>query len=125
METTPREVWLQRIEAWKQSGLTAKAFAERNGFNLKTFENRKYHLRRQARRQASLVKRDVSMGTGFVELVDSKRLGRAAKVVATPVGAKSVDAPFEVQLRNGVTVRIPPRFDARALNQLLTALEAC
>jgi hypothetical protein len=42
METTPREVWLQRIEAWKQSGLTAKAFAERNGFNLKTFENRKY-----------------------------------------------------------------------------------
>jgi hypothetical protein len=33
-------------------------------------------------------------------------------------------APFEVVLRDGVRVRVPSRFDASALKDLLAALEA-
>src|SRR5262245_18151939 len=65
MDKTPREVWLQRIEAWKSSGMTARAFAEAHGFDFKTFENRKYHYGLQARRKPEPAWRDETPGSGI------------------------------------------------------------
>jgi hypothetical protein len=119
MDKTPREVWQQRIEAWKSSGMTAREFATAHGFDLKAFENRKYHLGLQARRKSGLTKHG-PVGTGFVEVVTTAAPRRPVPTVV----AKSFGEPFELLLRNGFAVKVPSRFDSNALRQLLWALES-
>jgi hypothetical protein len=122
MDKTPLEVWLQRIEAWKSSGMTAREFAATHGFDLKAFENRKYHLGLQARRKPGLMKHG-NTGTGFVEVITTAAPRKSVSRTPT-VAAKSFGEPFELHLRNGLTVKVPLRFDSNALRQLLWALES-
>jgi transposase len=112
MERVSRETWAQRVERWKDSGLTAKEYAAEVGINAHSLYWWKWHLtsaasgkpagegrRSRPRKKAAT---DETAGVTFVELPSSM-----------------VAEPFEVVLPSSVRVRVPPSFDSAALRRLL------
>ncbi len=93
-----RETWAVRVREWKRSGLTAAAFAEREGLNAGTL-------------------------TWW-----SSKLGRTAGVLARPpvfevkLAARANAGALEVVLRSGVRVVVPVDFDETTLSRLLSVL---
>jgi len=51
MAETGRARWIERVEQWKQSGLTAREYAAQAGLNAWTLSYWKWHLSRDARTQ--------------------------------------------------------------------------
>ena len=89
------EKWREHFKAWEKSGLSQPDFCREQGINQHSFTYWRSKL---------VVKRK-AVGT-FVE-------------VHPPATAKS----FELSLSGGVTVKVPPGFDARELNRLLEAIK--
>jgi len=103
-----REVWAKRVERWKESGLTAAEFAAEMGLNPRTLAHWKWYLGRE---RAS---RPQPTPPKFVEVV-------TPTAIATDPAADKTE-PLELVLRDGLVVRVPPRFDQAALHRLLVAL---
>jgi transposase len=105
MAETGRARWTERVEQWKQSGLTAREYAAQAGLNAGTLCYWKWRLSRDARmKQTSPSPR--------------KRRGRPPKFVElTPVSV--VDERIEIELSNGHRLRVPARLDAQALSRLI------
>ena len=102
---TPRgRHWLAMIQNWERSGLAMREFCARQGVKPGTLSWWRRELKRLARQER---------GDGRVELVEITRDGTRA------------ETGFEVALANGLRVRVPMRFDAAALQQLLGVLTAC
>ena len=99
-----REVWAKRVERWRDSGLSAKEFADEVGVNAHTLRHWSWVLARDA----TTARADEGAAVEFVE------------VRATPIAAAGDDR-VEVVLPNGTTVRIPRRLEATALDRLLAA----
>ncbi len=97
MGRRPRDEWAKRVQRWKQSGLTAAAFARREGLNA---------------------------GTLFWW---SSKLGRtvaaAPPVVEVVVPPKVETTAFTVEMRGGARVTMPVGFDENTLRRLLRLLE--
>lgn len=93
-----RETRAVRVREWRRSGLTAAAFAEREGINAGTL-------------------------TWW-----SSKLGRSAVVRARPpvlevkVAARESPSSLEVVLGSGVRVAVPVDFDEATLGRLLSVL---
>ena len=91
-----RETWAGRVREWKRSGLTAAAYAEREGLNAGTL-------------------------TWW-----SSKLGRATAgappVIEVVMAARAASA-LEVVLASGMRVAVPAGFDEATLRRLLTVLE--
>lgn len=92
--------WRQRIREWRQSGLTVRAFCARRGLAQPSF----YAWRRE------LAKRD-GESPAFVPV----QVVGQTDVVA--------NAPLEVVLDGGRTIRVAAGFNAATLRQLLVVLE--
>ena len=99
MGQAPRDEWAKRVERWKRSGLTAVAFAQREGLNA---------------------------GTLFWW---SSKLGRSAaeappvvEVVVAPM-ADARTAALAVEVRGGARVMVSVGFDGDTLRRLLRLLE--
>ena len=106
MAETGRARWIERVEQWKQSGLTAREYAAKAGLNAGTLTYWKWRLSRDARVQKA------PAGT-------RKRRTRKPKLIElTPVTV--VDERMEIELSNGHRLRVPARFDSQALSRLLT-----
>jgi transposase len=106
MAETGRQRWTERVEQWKQSGLTAREFAEQAGLNAGTLSYWKWRLSRSPVEASS-------PRTG------RKRHVRKPKLVElTPVALS--DDRVELELSNGHRLRVPSRFDARALARLIS-----
>jgi len=107
-----REEWAERVRQWKESGLTAREFAESTGVNRLTLRHWASQLRRRPRLSAKGRKRGqrsvARSAGGFVELV------------ADGV----VDGRFELELGGGRRLRIPASFEVGALQRPLAVLEA-
>jgi len=101
VEHETREKWATRVARWRSGGLTAGEFARREGVNESTLRWWSSRLR-VAERDAGAV---VSPLT-FVELT-----------------AAAHSEPIEVILVSGVRLRLPPDFDAPAVERLLGVLE--
>ena len=109
------------LERWQQSGLPLSRFAEREGIGRKTLYRWRLRLgvggRRlrpgRPKRAPDRVGR-VASALKFIEL-------KRPRPVAAPASAMS----FEVELRDGTMVRVPPAFDASALRALLETLRQC
>ena len=114
MKHEGREVWEQRVERWRDSGLTAKEFAAEVGCNVHTLTHWKWRLSAGAR-SATSAARSAEVPR-FVEVVAS---------ASEPTTAVTREAPaaFEVILASGIRVRVPPRFESTALRALMSALE--
>src|SRR5216684_1290309 len=77
MRQERREVWVKRIEQWKESGLTAKEFAAQAGVNLNTLQSWKWRLTADARRSAASGVRPPGAPLDFVEVVHPDVAARA------------------------------------------------
>lgn len=109
-----RQDWEKRVERWKDSGLTAREYAAEIGVNTNTLQHWGWKLKTEAtdqpqkparRRRPS--KKRANERVTFVELAHE-----------TPSAS-----PFELVVGK-VVVRIPPSFDAEALNRLLSVAES-
>jgi hypothetical protein len=90
------------VEAWRRSGLTLVAFANRQGVEAE-------RLGRWARRLRAEAREPVTFHP--VEIVDHRREHAAA------------EATIEVVLSDGCTIRVMPGFGAEDLRQVLDVLE--
>jgi transposase len=91
--------WRERVEACETSGLTVAAFARREGLSAQSLSAWKRRLRA------------AGDATSFVP------------VVVRDVGTVSRET-FELVLREGAVLRIPPDFDEVTLGRLVRALGA-
>jgi hypothetical protein len=109
MERASRATWTKRVEKWKRSGLTAKAFASQAGISASSLAWWGWKLGAEAkpkkrRRRAAAVE-----PLAFIE-------------VPRPASA-AFESVFEVELPSGVRVKVPAGFDPSALARLVAALE--
>ena len=103
-----REVWRQRVEAWKASGLTAKEYAAKAGVDPGTLAHWKWQFGTEARARAA-------PAPAFVEVVAASSVGWDS-----PGRCRE---PIELVLVSGVRIRLPPDFEAAALRRVLDAVE--
>jgi hypothetical protein len=112
MARATRSQWMGRVERWRESGLTAAAFARKYRVSESQLRWWKWRLGEIAS-QVSIVPAEAS-GTGasalspltFVEMTTSR-----------------ATASFEVVLASGVRVLVPTQFDGASLERLLDVLE--
>jgi hypothetical protein len=93
--------WRHRIDQWRTSGLSVRAFCARHGLATASF----YNWRRVLQRRASVEQ------PAFVPV----------QVVTAAVPTEA--SALEVVLSDGRVVRVAPGFDVTTLRQLLAVLE--
>ena len=93
--------WRRRIDQWRASGLSVRAFCARHGLATASF----YNWRRALQRRAA------AEPPAFVPV----------QVVADVVPAQA--SALELVLADGRAVRVAPGFDAATLRRLLAVLE--
>jgi hypothetical protein len=115
MRQTRRE-WVRRVAAWRRSGQTSKEFAAGAGVNASTLLWWSTRLRGE---------RGMPKAAG-----DLRRRGgvplpprRSEPVPLVELRGSVVDDRFELELGGGRRLRIPPAFDAAALERLLRVLQ--
>jgi len=101
-----RGIWAARVARWQRSGLTATAFAAREGLNAGTLSYWKRKLRQADGRVSTVATRPMS----FVELVAPVRGGAEARV--------------EIVLPAGYRVRLSEGASGATLRTVLDVLEA-
>lgn len=92
--------WRRRIDQWRASGQSVRAFCARHGLATASFYNWRRVLQRRAAARPAFV---------------------PVQVVADTVPTQA--SSLEVVLADGRTVRVAPGFDAATLRQLLAVLE--
>jgi len=108
---TGRDEWRRRVERWRESGLSAEAFAAELGTKPATLKFWKYRIEQETRGAAG------SRG----------KSGR--KAVLNPSSLVEVRSPvittssFVLELSTSRRLQIPAVFDEHALERLLTVLE--
>jgi transposase len=95
-----RAQWARWVGEWRQSGLTAEAFADRKGLRLPSLYEWSSRLGREARRAPPIV-----------------------EVVALQPSSIVSPATFEISLPSGVRVGVPSGFALEDLQRLLAVLE--
>ncbi len=96
MTEATRTAWAGRVRQWRVSGLTAREFGAREGFNASTLRWWSSRLGREPRPTAA-----------FVEVV---------LPAATPPA-------IELVVRDGLCIRVTRGFDSALLREVLAALE--
>lgn len=102
-----RAEWVERVERWRRSGLTAKRFAASIGVNAGTLTHWAWQLGDAKRTRGAMAPMSAAATVPLVEIV----------------GNMPDDDRFELILGDGRRLRIAPRFDAAALQRLLAVLE--
>lgn len=101
--------WARRVRAWRASGESADAYAERHGWNARTLTWWASQLRRSRTAKEA--------PGGFVQLVE-RREAEAPAPDGGGVGA------IEVVLGREVAIRVVPGADLRLLRAVVSALGA-
>lgn len=113
--------WRERMAAWRESGLTQKAFCQAHGLSVSSFSHWKSKL---AKRDAGRLSPEPSA----VEADSEKsRKGVSWTEVTWPARAGSEPVAdgwgFEVVLPRGWSIRLGARFESEPLRRLLAILE--
>ena len=95
-----RQHWSERIQGWKRSGLTQKAFCERHQIGLASFQRWRRLL-----------------------MTESKPAGSSA-VTFLPVKLTTSKAPSLALLVDDLRIEIPVGFDPVTLKQVVQAIQA-
>jgi hypothetical protein len=104
MTSTHREVWKERVEAWKASGKSAVEFATGQAFAATTLQRWAYTFR-------GAKKKTTSGAAAGLTILPAVRRGAAAGG-----GHVAIEA-------GGVRVLVEPGFDAKLLREVIFALE--
>lgn len=109
MARSSRDEWAKRVAQWIESGLGGAEFSARLGVKESTLRHWKWQLSREGRAQRS--KAPDGARPAFVE------------IAAVSNGGFESARQFELVLRDGLHLRIPPSFDEAVLRRLLAVLE--
>jgi hypothetical protein len=115
------QLWRERVDAWRGSGVTQVEFCLVHGISLASFSRWKSELVKRDRARASTAATESSLAgspetLGWTELrLPSARAARAE--------AWSDASGFEIVLPRGWSVRMGPQFEAEPLRRLLSVLE--
>ncbi len=101
------EQWAKRVARLERSGLSIRAFAEREGLKAGSLSFWKWKVGRKSGRRGAVPEAEP---VRFIEL--------RAEAAAQPTAQ-----PFEVELRSGRRVRVTAGFDAAELARLVVVLE--
>jgi len=103
-ELSNRDIWSGRMASWERSGLSRRAWCNRSGVNVHTFD----YWRRRLREAPT----------------PRKRKART-ELVPIRVSAPSAAAPVELVLPSGVCLRVSSGADVAQVAALVRALVAC
>lgn len=103
--TKTQSQWAERVRCWKASGLTAAAFAAREGINGATL---KWWSSRLGRHGDTSVRSKV-LSSDFVE-------------VKLPDVSRFADTSIEIEIPGGVRIRVGRQFEASQLERILAVL---
>lgn len=108
--STAAATWKKRVEGWKASGESCKAYAARIGVNPNTLAGWRWKLKQRSPGTLA-AKGATAGGVGFVEVTEQlvTALAKEAGVIELEVG--------------GAMVRLRGEVDAVALAKVLTVLE--
>ena len=112
MARETREIWSQRVDQWRASGLTAREFATGCGVSERSLRWWKWWLSSKGR-ESSAVRRKPKKAT-------ARELSPLTFVEMTSGPQREA---IEVILASGVRIRIPSDFDTSAMTRLLDILE--
>lgn len=116
------QLWRDRVEAWRGSGLTQGEFCRLHGVALTSLSRWKSKLVKRDRARASEAAAAETFPSGSPELMEWTELrlpsAKIARSEAWPDGSG-----FEVVLPQGWSVRLGPQFEAEPLRRLLSVLE--
>ena len=113
MARVSRDEWAKRVQRWKDSGQTAAEFAAEVGVKANTLQHWSWALARHAREP------------GWEARAARKRRRRAKFIeLVSPASATAISGSIEVVLPNGLTLRVPERFDADSVRRLVEVLKA-
>jgi|SRR6187402_1089440 len=108
---TGRDEWRKRIERWRNSGLSAEAFAAELGTKPATLKFWKYRIEQETR------------GTAGSSDKSSRRAGLKPSSLVEVQGSVITTSSFVLELSASRRLQIPAVFDEQALERLLTVLE--
>ena len=109
------------LERWERSGQALARFADRERLSPKTL----YRWRRRLGVGSEHVRRGRRPTARENGAAVAKRAALFTEVTPTMARSWSAAVPFEVVLVDGITVRVPARFDPDALRRLLATLGRC
>lgn len=109
-------LWTRRMAAWKASGLTIKAFCERESLVYWTFKGWRQRLRKAG------LKGVRQRGARLVPITMGPRVQERAALLPV-LGMAPID-PMEVRLRGARTLVLTHRFDEGALARVIRLLES-
>jgi hypothetical protein len=89
-----RSLWEKHIDNWDKSGLSQRAYCDKQKLNLGTFTYWRKQLRRDEQQNS------------FVE-----------------IGKSQESTYFELKTKSGTTIRVPPNFNENELTRLLQVVQ--
>lgn len=108
--TENRERWRQHVTQWRESGLSAAAYAAREHISVHSLRWWQGRLPMEGTAGGSSAPGSGAEPWPFIEL-------------CAPGGTSARDDRFEVELGPGRRLRIPPRFETEAVRRLLMLLQ--
>jgi len=110
-----RQAWKALVQAWRQSGLTAKVFCHQEG--LKEVDLRRWSTRlKQEQSQATSHKKMASTSTPSPTLIPVTLTSHGLKDISTEEYA------LELMLGKNLVIRVKNQFDENLLLQLIQVL---
>ena len=126
----PREIWVERVARWRESGQTALDYAAAHGMNADRLRHWAWRLAGETGESAT-----ATITTPSAESLPETRVVlpfievERASATATPVGVGPTSRreptkpePIEIITQSGLRVRVPSGFDDDALRRVLAAV---
>ena len=112
----PREIWVERVARWRESGQTAADFARAHGLKVDRLRHWVWRLDNE-RGAATPMPEDSQRKAVVVPFVEVGRTPTTAPL-AEPVSPDSI----KILTPSGLRVCVPPRFDDDALRRVLAVV---
>ena len=127
MKRATRDEWKRRIDNWRASGMSARSYAQRNGFS----QSALYRWSALFQPETATVKLAIVktrppavLSDAECDVVLASQRPAENKPQPSVISDSSTDRSMDVVALNGRTVRIRPGFDPGLLTAVLSALEA-
>lgn len=122
MSRVSRAEWAKRVDRWKDSGLSAKAFASETGLKATSLTFWSWKLRRDE--AAGRAKPVLTAGRGRRSEANAPSVPARRFVEVSAEISTHAASMIELVLNHGIHVRVPSGFDEATLTRLVRAVEA-
>lgn len=113
--------WRERVEAWRGSGLTQRAFCQAHGVSPSSFSHWKHKLSQRDEERAQALTRVGGSAESATAVSWTEVRWPAEAAQGVPVA--QAGSGFEIVLPRGWSVRLGSRFEVEPLRRLLSVLE--